>query len=41
MNVIFCGGGEGSGLPMRTPLKTLFGDFGVGESGKCLLTCSK
>lgn len=41
MNGIFDGGGVRGGLLMRAPLETLFRDFGVGESGKTLSTCSK
>ena len=41
MNLIFGNDGGGDGLLMRAPLKTLFWDFGVGESKKCESTCSK
>lgn len=33
--------GEGDGLLMRAPLITLFWDFRIEESGKCVSTCSK
>lgn len=35
MCLIFSNDNEGDDLLMQAPLKTLFGDFGVVESGKC------